>query len=173
MQKSSENVAKSLKFCTLKGNRGRQIKRRCLNLHWKFINNRFCACVVQMLLKMAVNATKCSTFKVQYGKSTSTRTTAIRHLRATITDRVISHMCTNWFHFLIWTTVARQVAHLTSLIVQIWKLMLVIQPTLCHKVLKTLTTRSLFDSKIQILILLVCLMLLISQVMITFCSLVF
>ena len=46
----------------------------------KFINNRFCACPVQMLLKMAVNETVCSTFEVQYGKSTSTRTTAIRHL---------------------------------------------------------------------------------------------
>jgi len=31
---------------------------------------------VQMLLTMAANATKCSTFEVQYGKSTSTRTTA-------------------------------------------------------------------------------------------------
>ena len=37
---------------------GRRIERRCLNLHRKFINNRFCACAVQMLLKMAVNATK-------------------------------------------------------------------------------------------------------------------
>ena len=26
------------------------------NLYRKFINNRFCACAVQMLLKMAVNA---------------------------------------------------------------------------------------------------------------------
>jgi len=32
-----------------------------------------------MLLTMAANAIKCSTFEVQYGKSTSTRTTAIRH----------------------------------------------------------------------------------------------
>jgi len=30
---------------------------------------RFCACAVQMLLKIAVNATKCSTFEVQRGKS--------------------------------------------------------------------------------------------------------
>ena len=41
---------------------------------------------------MAVNATKCSTFD---GKSTSTRTTAISHFRATLTDRVISRMRTN------------------------------------------------------------------------------
>jgi len=39
----------------------------------------FCACAVQMLLKMAVNATICSTFEVRYGKSASARTTAIRH----------------------------------------------------------------------------------------------
>ena len=66
MHKSMENVAKSLKFCTLIGNRGRRIERWCLNLHRKFINNRLCACAVQMLLKMAENATKCSTFEVQY-----------------------------------------------------------------------------------------------------------
>ena len=48
MQYSTENVAKSPKFCTPKANRGRWIKRRCLNLHQKFINNRFCACAVQM-----------------------------------------------------------------------------------------------------------------------------
>ena len=33
-----------------------------------------------MLLKMATNATICSTFEVQYGTSTSSRTTAIGHL---------------------------------------------------------------------------------------------
>jgi len=33
-----------------------------------------------MLPKMAVNASICSTFEVQYGKSTSARTTALRHL---------------------------------------------------------------------------------------------
>ena len=75
-----ENVAKSPKFCTLIGNRGRRIERRCLNLHRKFINNRFCACAVEMLLKMAVNAAICSTLEDQYGKSTSARTTAIGHL---------------------------------------------------------------------------------------------
>ena len=52
----------------------RRIERRCLNLHLKYINNRLCACAVQMLLTVAWNATKCSTFEVQYGKSTSTRT---------------------------------------------------------------------------------------------------
>jgi len=62
------------------GNRGRRIERRCLNLHRKFRNNRFCACSVQMLLKMAVNATISSTFEVQCGKWTSTKTTAIGHL---------------------------------------------------------------------------------------------
>ena len=56
MQKSTEDVAKSLKFCTLIGNLGRRIERRCLYLHRKFINNRFCACAVQMLLK---NDRKC------------------------------------------------------------------------------------------------------------------
>ena len=76
----SENVAKSPKFCTITGNRGRRIEWRCLNLHRKFINNRFCACAVQMLLKMAVNAAICSTFEVKYGKSMSARTTAIGHL---------------------------------------------------------------------------------------------
>jgi len=80
MQYSTENVAKSPKFCALLGNRGRRIERWCLSLHRKFINNRFCACAVQMLLKMAVNVTICSTFEVQYGKSTSSRTTAIEHL---------------------------------------------------------------------------------------------
>ena len=66
-QKSTENVAESPTFSTLIGNRGQGIERRCLNLHRKFINNRFCACAVQMLLKMAANATVCSTFEVQYG----------------------------------------------------------------------------------------------------------
>ena len=82
-------------ICTLTGYWGRRIERRCLNLHRKFINNRFCACAVQMLLKMAVNATICSTFEVQCGKSMSTRTTAVRHFRATLTDLVISRMRTN------------------------------------------------------------------------------
>ena len=86
-QKSTENVAKSPKFCTLTGNRGRRIERRCLNVHLKYINNRLCACAVQVLLTVAANATKCLTLEVQYGKSTSTRTTAIRHFRAT--DHVI------------------------------------------------------------------------------------
>jgi len=45
----------------LTGNLGRRIERRCLNLHRKFINNRFCASAVQMLLKKAVNETICST----------------------------------------------------------------------------------------------------------------
>jgi len=75
-----ENVAKLLKFCTPIGNLGRGIERRCLNLQRKLISNRFCAYAVQMLLKMAVNATICSTFEVQYGKSMSARTTAIGHL---------------------------------------------------------------------------------------------
>ena len=57
-KKSAENVTKSPKFCNLPGNQGQGIERRCLNLHRKFINNRFCACAVQMLLKMTVNATK-------------------------------------------------------------------------------------------------------------------
>jgi len=81
-------VAKSLKFCTLIGNRGRRIEQRCPNLHLRYINNRFCACAVQILLTVAANATKCSTFEVRYDKSTSTRTTAIRHFRTT--ERVIS-----------------------------------------------------------------------------------
>jgi len=63
MQKSTENVTKSSKFCTLIGNQGRRIELRCLNLHRKFINNRFCACTVQMLLKMAVDATKSQPLK--------------------------------------------------------------------------------------------------------------
>ena len=49
MQKSTENVAKLPKFCILTENQGRRIEWRCLNLHRKFINNRFCACAVQML----------------------------------------------------------------------------------------------------------------------------
>jgi len=88
--KINVNVAKSPKFCTLIGNRGRRIERRCLNLHLMYMNNRFCACAVQILLTVAGNATKCSTFEVQYGKSTSTGTTTIRHFRATLTERVIS-----------------------------------------------------------------------------------
>ena len=62
-KKSTENVGKSLKFCTLTGNRGRRIERRCLNLHRK--------------------------------STSSTRTTAIRHFMATLTERVISRMRTN------------------------------------------------------------------------------
>ena len=42
-------------------------------------NSRFCACAIKMLLKMAANATKRSTFEVQYVKSTSLRTTAVRY----------------------------------------------------------------------------------------------
>ena len=93
--KITENVAKSPKFCTvtsLTGNLGQGIERRCLNLHRIFINNCFCTGAVQMLLKMA---------EVQYGKLTSTRTTVIRHFRATLTDRVISRMRTNsWTAFI-------------------------------------------------------------------------
>jgi len=75
-----ENVAKSPKFCTQIGNQGQRIEQRCLNLQRKCIDNRVCAYAVQMLLTIAANATKCSPFEVQYGKSTSTRTTAVRHL---------------------------------------------------------------------------------------------
>jgi len=80
--------------CADSATRGRRIDRRCLNLHRKLFSacavaayafsmvingNRFCTCAVQMFVKMAVNATICSDVEVQYGKSTSTRTTAIRH----------------------------------------------------------------------------------------------
>jgi len=44
-----------------------------------------------MLLKMAVKATYCSTFEVQYGKSTSARTTAIGHLGYFNRSRDIAH----------------------------------------------------------------------------------
>jgi len=91
MQLTTENVAKSPKFCTLIGNRSRGIKRRCQTLHRKFINNRFCAYAVQMLLKMAVNATICSPFKAQCGKSTSSRTTAIEHLGHLKRSRDFAH----------------------------------------------------------------------------------
>ena len=47
-----------------------------------------------MLLKMAVNAIECSTFEDQYGKSTSTRTTAMT-FRAPLTDHMISRMRRN------------------------------------------------------------------------------
>ena len=94
MQKLTLNVVKSRKFFTLIGNRFRQIEQRSLNLHLKCINNRFCACAVQMLVTMAPNATKSSTSEVQYGKSTSTTTNAIKHFRATLTERVISRMRT-------------------------------------------------------------------------------
>ena len=63
MQKSTENVAKSQNFCTLTGHRRRGIEWRCPNLHRKFINNRLCACAVQMLLKIGVSANICSTLK--------------------------------------------------------------------------------------------------------------
>ena len=46
----------------------------------KFINSRFCAWAVKVLLKIAGNATKCSTFEVHYHKSTSLRSTAVRYL---------------------------------------------------------------------------------------------
>ena len=48
-------------------------------------------CVVQMLLRMAVNETMCSTFEVKYGKSTSTRTTAIGHLGYLNRSRDFAH----------------------------------------------------------------------------------
>jgi len=51
---------------------------QCLNLLWKFTNNRFCVCEIQMLLKMAVNAAICSTFEVQYDKSTSLRKITVK-----------------------------------------------------------------------------------------------
>ena len=51
---------------------------------------------IQMLLKMAVNATICSTFKAQYGKSTSARTTAIGYLGYL---HVISRMRRNSYVF--------------------------------------------------------------------------
>jgi len=66
MQKSTENVAKSPKCCTLTGNQAQGIERCCLNLHRKFISNRFCACTVQMLLQIVVNATICCSFEAQY-----------------------------------------------------------------------------------------------------------
>jgi len=71
-----KNFSKLPKFHTLQGYRGQGIERWCPILHRKFINNRFCTCTVKMLLKMAVNAIKCSTFEVQYGKLTSARTNA-------------------------------------------------------------------------------------------------
>ena len=73
------------------------IKVMCENNARPFVKRRmsFCACAVQMLLTVARNGTKCSTFEVQYGKLTSTRMTAIRHFRATLTERVISRMRTN------------------------------------------------------------------------------
>jgi len=48
----------------------------------KFINSRFYTHThaLKVLLKMAVNATKCSTFEVHYDNSTSLRTTAVRYL---------------------------------------------------------------------------------------------
>ena len=46
-----------------------------------------------MLLTMAANATKCSTFEVQYTVNRRQQEqTAIRHFRATLTERVISRM---------------------------------------------------------------------------------
>jgi len=98
-KKINGKVAKSPKFFTLTGTWGRRIERRCLDLHRKFINNRFSACAVQILLKMAVNETICSTFEVQYCKSTSPRTTAIRHLVPPLTDNVISRMRRNSYVF--------------------------------------------------------------------------
>ena len=79
-KKTTENVARSPKFCTLTENSGQGNRTAVSKFTPDFINNRFCACLVQMLLKMAVNATICSTFEVQYGKSTSARTTAVGHL---------------------------------------------------------------------------------------------
>jgi len=122
MQISTENVAKSRKFCTFIGNRGRRIERRCLNLHRKFINNHFCACAIQMLLKMAVNATICLTFEVQYGKSTSTRTTAISHLKHFNRSRDFAH--------------AQKLIHLLTqgraLLSQITLIIFIIQPPKLH-----------------------------------------
>jgi len=60
-KKSMENFGKAPKFRNL----GRGIER------W---------CAVTMLLKMAISATKCSTFELQYDKSTLPKTTATRHL---------------------------------------------------------------------------------------------
>jgi len=77
MQKSTENVAKSPELVP-------EVPK------WPFLRMHS-----KMLLIMTANAAKCSTFEVQYGKSTSTKTSAIRHITATLTDRVISRMRTN------------------------------------------------------------------------------
>jgi len=58
----------------------------------KFINDGFCACAVQLLLKMAVNATICSTSEVQYGKLTSSRTSAIKRLGYVKQSRDFAHV---------------------------------------------------------------------------------
>ena len=34
--------------CTIIGNRGQGIELRCLSLHRKFMNSRFCACAVKV-----------------------------------------------------------------------------------------------------------------------------
>jgi len=65
--KKTENFAKSLTFCNQTSNRVGE-SNGSLNLHLKFINNRFCAFAVQILLKMVVNVTICSNFEVEYVK---------------------------------------------------------------------------------------------------------
>jgi len=91
MQKLTENIAKISHF---NGYIGQGIEWWCLNLHRKFINNRFCACTVKMLLKMAVHGINCSTFDFQYGKSVD-ENDCNKTARVTLTDHVIPRMRTN------------------------------------------------------------------------------
>ena len=73
-------------------NRGRGIEWWCQKFYRNFINSRFCACAVKMLLQIAVHATKCLILEILYGKSTSMRTTVVKTIRAPLTDHVILHM---------------------------------------------------------------------------------
>jgi len=50
-------------------------------LNWKFINSRFCACAVQIYLKIALNAVILLKFEPANGKSWSPRTLVVKDLR--------------------------------------------------------------------------------------------
>jgi len=83
-----------------------EIERRCLNLHRKFINNRFCACAVQMLLKMdVIFETICSTFKFQCGKSRRRERLLYTSLDISADQNALtrqSHQLQTWWELSTW-----------------------------------------------------------------------
>ena len=89
MQKSTENVAKSPTFCTLTGNRGRRIDRRCLNFYQKLRNNGFCGSILLLHLLTTTDFIAALRFRtLDYNKQSTVGPTLTR---GTCPDKVIFH----------------------------------------------------------------------------------